>query len=56
MDSDLEGKNILFYSEHDALSKEILGILEKSNYISMVFLVILLKMTKSLTSGLLKVF
>ena len=30
MDSDLEGKNILFYSEHDALSKEILGILEKS--------------------------
>lgn len=30
MDSDLEGKNILFYSEHDALSKEILEILEKS--------------------------
>ncbi|MDB4507409.1 hypothetical protein N9064_00805 [bacterium] len=30
MDSDLEGKNILFYSEHDDLSKEILGILEKS--------------------------
>ena len=30
MDSDLEGKNILFYSEHDAMSKEILQILENS--------------------------
>ena len=30
MDNDLEGKNILFYSEHDSISKEILQILDKS--------------------------